>query len=80
MNSIGTERRPTAATASASNVFWLGCAVDTLCGSVAFTLDLPAAADREPCLDVRKLLLFFPLLGLPTAAHRGTLLGSVCVA
>ena len=44
---IGTEHLPMAATALASNVFWLGCAVDTRCGSVVFTLDSPAAAHRE---------------------------------
>lgn len=44
---IGTEHHPMAATAWASSVFWLGCVVDTRCGSVVFTLDLPAAAHRE---------------------------------
>lgn len=49
------------ATAWASNVFWLGCAVDIRCGSAAFTLDSLAAAHRELSskmeLHVRRVLL-----------------------
>ena len=59
-----------AATASASNVFWLGCAVDTRCGSVVSILDSPAAAHRKLRLVVRELVDFFSL-DSPTATYLG---------
>ena len=43
----GTEHLPMAAMVLASSVSWLGCAVDTRCGSVVFTLDSQGAARRE---------------------------------
>ena len=67
---IGTERLPMAATAVASNDFWLGCAVDIRCGSVVFTLDSPAAAHRELPGDMRNLLVSCPL-DSSTVADRG---------
>ena len=45
--SIGMERLHMVATALASNASWRGCAVDTRCGSVVFTLGSPAAARLE---------------------------------
>ena len=43
----GTEHLPMAAMVLVSSVSWLGCAVDTRCGSVVFTLDSLGAAHRE---------------------------------
>ena len=56
---IGTERLPMVATAWGLNVFWLGCAVDTRCGNVVFTLDSPAAAHHELSLETRSMLGHF---------------------
>ena len=43
----GTEHLPMAAMVLASSVSWLGCAVDTRCGSVVFTRGSLGAAHRE---------------------------------
>lgn len=53
---VGMEHLPMAATVSASNVFWLGCAVDTRCGSVVSILDSQAAAHRDLRQYMRDLL------------------------
>ena len=49
----GTEHLPMAAMVLASSVSWLGCAVDTRCGSVAFTLDSLGVAHRELTVAIR---------------------------
>ena len=49
----GTEHLPMAAMVLVWSVSWLGCAVDTRCGSVVFTRDLLGAAHRELTVAMR---------------------------
>ena len=60
----GTEHLLMAAMVWASSVSWPGCAVDTRCGSVAFTLDSLGAAHRELIVAMRDPRVAF-LLGSP---------------